>query len=140
MINKIYGFLKTINKEFSKYFIIGVSAVVLDIASLYVFKEFLYLKPVLAVVLNQLLMINYVFFLNKRWAFKAAGATHKQMVRFYALAGFNYLFSVAWMLVLNEYFLINYLLARLLNIILSVSWNFIIYKYWIFTEKKIEAF
>ena len=124
----------SIKDQFTKYFIIGASGVFLDIATLFLLKEYFYLRPVWAVMINQLIMLNYVFFLNKFWAFKSNGMTYRQMVRFYSLALFNYVFSVVWMFVLNETFGVNYLLARILNIALAVSWNFAIYKFWVFVN------
>ena len=72
--------------QFIRYFVIGISSVILDVGSLYVLKQFGHLRPVTAVVINQIFLINYVFFLNKYLAFKAKGATHKQIVRFFVLA------------------------------------------------------
>lgn len=123
-------------KQFLKYFIIGVSGVFLDITTLYFLKEYFDFRPVSAVVLNQVLILNYVFFLNKSWSFGSKGATRRQMTKFYILAGFNYIFSVIWMWILNEKFLVNYLLARVINIALAVSWNFLLYKFWVFTQSK----
>lgn len=133
------GYFWALRKQFSKYFIIGSSGVVLDIATLYFFKEYFDMRPVYAVILNQAIMLNYIFFLNKFWSFGAKGTTHSQMIRFYILSGFNYAFSVVWMWMLNEEFHVNYLVARLANIILSVSWNFLIYKFWVFRDQKVPT-
>ncbi len=119
-------------REFAKYFIIGISGLVLDIGSLYVFKEYVHLRPVTAVIVNQVFLLNYVFFLNKYWAFKSKGITHKQMVRFYILALMNYTISIGWMYFFNEHLHFNYLIVRLANVALSVAWNFLLYKYWVY--------
>ncbi len=134
MIKKLILHFWSIRKEFTKYFIIGVSAVVLDIGTLYLLKEFLHLQPVVAVIINQAFLINYVFFLNKHWAFKSKGVTHKQMVRFYILALVNYGISVAWMYWFNERLDWQYLIVRIANVALSVAWNFLLYKYWVYRE------
>lgn len=134
MVKKLILHFWSLRKEFARYFIIGVSGVVLDIGSLYAFKEFLHLHPITAVIINQFFLINYVFFLNKRWAFRAKGVTRQQMVRFFILSGFNYAFSVAWMWAGNHRLEFNYLLVRLSNIILAVAWNFLLYKYWVYRE------
>lgn len=118
--------------QFSKYFLIGLSALVLDIISLYFFKQYLGVRPTLVVIFNQVFILNYVFLLNKYWSFGTRVMGHRQVVRFYMLAGFNYLFSIAWMWVLNEQLYVNYLLARIVNIALAVSWNFLLYKKWVY--------
>ena len=122
--------------QFARYFVIGLSGVILDIGSLYLLKEYLHFRPVVAVIINGIFLLNYVIFLNKYWAFKSAGVTHKQIVRFFILAGINYAISVGWMYFFNEKLLINYLFARVANIALSVAWNFLLYKYWVYRHEE----
>lgn len=121
--------------EFSRYFIIGVSAFTLDVGSLYLLKEYFHFSPTIAVVINQPIIINLVFFLNKHWSFKAGGLTHQQVVRFYLLALINYLISVGWIHMFHSWFGVNYLVSRMTNIILSVGWNFLLYKHWVYKVK-----
>ncbi len=126
--------------QFAKYFLIGFSAFVLDITTLFLFKEFVHLTAVQAVIINQAILLNYVFFLNKYWAFKAKGITRSQMVRFYLLALTNYGISVLWMWFFTERLQLiviqperyNYLLFRTANIALAVAWNFLLYKFWVY--------
>lgn len=125
-------------KEFTKYFLIGSSGVVLDIVSLFIFKEYLHLRPVLAVIVNQFFLIIYVFYLNKHWAFRNSELARPQAAKFISLAGTNYVFSILWMLAWNEHLGFNYLLVRLINIAMAVSWNFLLYKFWVF--KKIAIY
>lgn len=140
MINSLFQKAWGARVQFIKYFLVGISGVILDISSLYCLKEYASLRPTVAVIINQALLVNYIFFLNKYWAFKSTGITHRQIIKFYLLAGANYAFSVAWMLIFNEVFAFNYLLVRLTNIILAVSWNFLLYKFWVFRKKKIAGF
>ena len=123
-------------REFAKYFIIGISAFVADVGSLFFLKEFVQLSPTMAVVINQPVIATGVFLLNKHWSFQAGGLTHRQMVKFYLLAIFNYLFSVVWIYLLHDRFGVYYLYARTLNIALSVAWNFLLYKYWVYRADK----
>ena len=141
MVRKLFNHTWSLRKEFAKYFIIGFTSFVLDLGSLYVFKEFLHFKPYVAVTINQLFILNYVFFMNKHWAFRAGGVTHRQMIKFAVLAGFNYVFSVAWMWFFTEFIKIRfihpeygYLFIRTANVVLAVAWNFFLYKYWIYRE------
>ena len=137
-MKKLALHLWTSRYQFAKYFIIGFSGVVLDIGSLFLFKHYLGIRPVGAVIINQIFLINYVFFLNKHWAFKSKGVTHKQMIRFFILAGFNYVFSVTWMYVFNEKYGFNYLLIRIANIALAVAWNFLLYKHWVYKYTEVS--
>lgn len=125
---KLWGF----RREFIKYFIIGFSGFLLDIGSLYLLKQYLGLKPYLAVIINQPGLLAYVFSLNKFWSFRAGGMARKQLIRFLLLAGLNYLISALWMWGLNEKLNLQYLIARTLNVALAVGWNFFLYKYWVY--------
>lgn len=136
----------SMRREFAKYFIIGITSFVLDLGSLYIFKEFLHWRPVTAVIINQLFILNYVFFMNKNWSFRAGGVTHRQLVKFLILSVFNYIFSVVWMWFFTEFRKVkfvheeySYMFIRTANVILSVAWNFLLYKYWVYRVKEIQA-
>ena len=136
MIKKTILYFWSMRRQFARYFIIGFSGVIIDVGSLYLLKEYLHLRPVTAVIINGIFLLNYVFFLNKHWAFKSEGVTHKQIIRFFILSGFNYVVAIAWMFFFNEKVGINYLLARISNIALSVAWNFLLYKYWVYKHEE----
>ncbi len=133
--------------QFAKYFIIGVGAVILDIWSLR-FLVGLNISPIISIVINQLVIVNFVFFLNKYWVFGAKGITHEQVLKFYLVAGFNYFFAIGWMwfftnlINLHQYISylgvsqVNYyLVVRLVNVALAVSWNFLLYKFFVYRLK-----
>ena len=125
---------KPSQRQFIKYFIIGSSAFVLDMLTLFILKEWLGLTPTWAIVVNQILMINYVFFLNKYWSFKADGVTHKQIFRYLIVAVSNYFIAIAWMWIFNEKAGLQYLLVRASNIVLAVTWNFLLYKFFVYKK------
>lgn len=136
MIKKTLAFFWSHRTQFLKYFTVGVSAVGIDMISLILLKEFLGIKPVAAVFINQILIIFYVFFLNKNWSFKETGETRRQMIRFFAVVAYNYCFSVSAMYLFNHRLNFDYRLVRLGSIILAVSWNFFLYKYWVYAKRK----
>ena len=70
--------------------------------------------------------------MNKLWSFKANGDTHKQLVRFFMVAGFNYLVAIIWMWIWNKHFGYDAKIARIANIVLSTSWNFLLYKHFVY--------
>lgn len=134
LFSRAFHRTKPFHGQFIKYFATGVSAFVLDLATLFVFKECFGLTPTFAIVLNQILMLNFVFFLNKFWSFKADGITHHQMIRYFIVAGANYFFAIAWMFVFNHLLDFNYLIVRAANIVLAVSWNFLLYKFFVYKK------
>jgi putative flippase GtrA len=121
-----------VSPEFIKYFVTGVSGVGLDMGTLFVLKHYGRLTPTHAIIVNQALMLAYIFLLNKHWSFKSKGGHAPQAVKFGMLAGFNYTFSILWMHIGNGIFGFHYLLVRLVNIALATLWNFILYKTWVF--------
>lgn len=130
----IINYLRFHKKELTRYFVVGLSGTILDLATLFVFKTYFDMSAVLAVVFNQLLMIQYIFFMNKFWSFGAQGQTSRQMIKFYALYGVNYIIAVAWMWAFHDLLGAQYLLVRLGNIAASTLWNFLLYKYWVFAH------
>lgn len=135
MLKKTLHYLWNLRRQFIKYFIVGFSGLFLDIGSLILFKEVLGISPVLAVVINQIFLLTYNFSLNKYWSFRNKEMPQKQIVRYGILAGANYLVSVSAMYIFNHRFGFDYRIVRVGTIILMVSWNFFLYKYWVYKEE-----
>ncbi len=132
MFKKIFHFILSVRREFLSYALIGGSGTILDLSSLFALKQSFGLHPVTAVIVNQALMVCYIFFLNKLITFRANGVTRRQFMRFISLTAYNYCFAVFWMWFLYNNFHIHYLLVRVSGIGLAVSWNFLLYKYWVY--------
>jgi len=130
LLNKFWS------KEFLRYFIIGTSSVLLDMGTLYFFKEFFGLAALWSLIINQLFIYSYVFFLNKFWTFSVRGAVIKQMVRYCLLALANYIIAIIWMYIFHNLLGENYLLVRLSNIILATAWNFLLYRFFVYQAAK----
>jgi len=137
MFKKIIDQLWSLRDHFIKYFIVGFSVVILDVGSLYLLNQYLGMRPVIAVVINQIFLLNYIFFLDKYWSFKSQGVTRKQAVRFLILAVINFLISIVWMWFFNEIIHINYLLTRIANVALAGAWNFFLYQYWVYNYTQV---
>jgi putative flippase GtrA len=138
MIKKTAKFFWSLRRQFAKYFIIGIISFVLDMSSLIFLKETLHLLPVIAVIANQAFILVFVFLMNKYWSFKEHSMTHRQLFRFGIVVVFNYSFSVAAMYFFNHRLNYDYRLVRLASIILAVSWNFFLYKYFVYASAKLE--
>ena len=134
MIQKTARYLWSVRWQFIKYSITGISGVALDFASLIFLKERFGISPVVAVVINQCFILGYNFTLNKYWSFGNRAVPHRQIVRYGLLAGWNYLFSVFSMYALNSILGFDYRLVRLASIMVMVSWNFLLYKHWVYAD------
>ena len=136
MIKKTTQYLWSLRRQFAKYFIVGFSGVFLDLGTLILLKEKFHLTPVVAVIINQIGLLAYNFSLNKYWTFRNQEIPHKQIVRYLILAGFNYVFTVGAMYIFNHVMKLDYRLVRLATIALAVSWNFFLYKYWVYKQEE----
>jgi len=136
-IKKLINYFWGVRFEFGKYFVIGISGLFLDIGTLVFFKEKFGLGATLAVILNQIILVAYNFTLNKYWSFKNKELPHKQFVRYMILFAFNYLLAVIIMFVFSKKIGFDYRLVRVANIALSVSWNFFLLKYWVYSNSKL---
>lgn len=132
MIKKLITYGWSLRYQFAKYFIVGISGLVIDMATLVLFKEVFGWWPVFAVMVNQLIILVYNFSLNKYWSFKNTEIPHKQIVRYLILAVLNYCFSVIIMYIFNHQLEFDYRIVRLCTIAAMVSWNFFLYKYWVY--------
>jgi putative flippase GtrA len=134
MIKKALHYGWSVRHQFAKYFAVGMSGFVLDFGLLVFFKEVFGINPTFAVVINQVFVLAYNFSLNKYWTFANKEIPHKQLVRYLMLAVANYLFSVTMMYIFNESLGFDYRLVRVGTILVAVSWNFFLYKYWVYQE------
>jgi putative flippase GtrA len=131
MIKRTVRYIWAAKRELAKYIAVGLSGVLLDIGTLK-FLTFHGLRPTLAIIINQALLLTYNFLLNKYWSFANREMPHKQVVRYIILATWNYFFSVVMMYVGNEYFGFDPVLVRVASIAVMTMWNFVLYKHWVY--------
>ncbi len=134
MVKKVASYISKARKQLFRYAVVGTSGFGIDFLTLVGFKELLGLSPTLAVVCNQAIVLAYNFTLNKYWSFESKVIPHAQLVRYLILATWNYVFSVGAMYMLNEQFDMHYVLARMLSVMAMVSWNFLLYRHWVYAE------
>lgn len=137
MIKKTLLYFWSLRREFAKYFIVGFSGVFLDMGFLILFVEKFHMLPVVAVVVNQVILLNYNFILNKYWSFRNKAMPHKQVVKYLSLAAVNYAFSVGMMYWFNHLVNFDYKIVRMSTIVIMVSWNFFLYKYWVYRAEAV---
>ena len=138
MVKRTARYIIAARKQIFRYVVVGSSGFGIDFLTLYILTAFVGLVPTVAVVFNQVITLSYNFTLNKYWSFENKQMPHKQLVRYLSLAAWNYAFSVGAMYVLNEQFGVHYLVARLLSVITMVSWNFLLYRHWIYAQEKVD--
>ncbi|PSO46054.1 MAG: hypothetical protein BRC22_00105 [Parcubacteria group bacterium QH_9_35_7] len=134
MIRKLISFLWSLRKQFMKYFTVGISGLVLDFSVFVLLADVLLITAWISEASAKIEAIGYNFCLNKYWSFQSDKKAHRQLIRFLILAGFNYLFAVSAMYIFNSRFGVNKYIIKVSTIAIMVSWNFFLYKYWVYQE------
>jgi len=116
----------------SKYLISGFSAFGIDWGTYALCTRALHFNEYAANVLSVLMGATFAFLANKYWSFNRRENTGRQSRRFIALAIFNYIFQQFGFVFALSILHINDLIAKVLLIGIMVSWNFLIYKYWVY--------
>ncbi|MFB6226670.1 MAG: GtrA family protein [Candidatus Paceibacteria bacterium] len=117
-----------------KYFVVGVSGLFLDFAVFALFADVILITAWISEAIAKAVAIGYNFMLNKYWSFRSQKKVYKQLVRFLTLAGFNYIFAVVAMYIFNEVYGYHKYLIKVSTVAVMVSWNFFLYKYWVYRE------
>lgn len=134
IVSKLKQYIISSRQQFIKFFIIGLSTVVLDLSFVIFLKEKVGLRPVFAVAVSQIFIIVYGFLMNKYWSFKSKQIPLKQFSRFVILAFLNYCSSIVLMYIFYDLMALNYKLIRLCTIALLSMINFVCYKHWVYKE------
>ncbi|MFA6467009.1 MAG: GtrA family protein [Patescibacteria group bacterium] len=131
----IKNYIASAKHQIFKFLLIGGSATLIDVALLFLLKEKAHLPAVLAVALEQILIITYNFLLNKYWTFQSKNIPWQQLQRYFVLVAGNYLAAIFLMYFMHQILGFNYILVRLITIALMALINFILYKHWVYKEK-----
>lgn len=125
------------SKTFIQYCIVGVSATLVDVISLYVLVEYVHLPILLGSFFAFLVAVLESFILNKYWTFKNNDKNiRKQLIKFFIVATIGLGLTLFFMFILTHVFSIQYIIAKLCTSVLVLTWNFIGNKHWSFKEKR----
>lgn len=134
-ISTIMTWLHAHRATFVRYFFTGITGLVMDVGLLYAAKEYFGIRPVVALFGTQVLVIAYVFFMNRHWSFKSTSvSTRRQLAKFLVVLAGNYVVSIVFMYIGHDVFGIHYQIVRIGTVALSVSWNFLLYNYWVYRD------
>ena len=92
-------------------------------------------EPIVANLTSTFLSLFYNFSMSNFWTFKLGKSQQmKKLSKYAILAVLNYLFGNGAMYLFIEYTDLNHNLAKVLITLMIISWNFLLYKKWVFTE------
>jgi putative flippase GtrA len=77
--------------------------------------------------------MTYNFLLSNYWTFRAGHGNHARKIsKYLALALVNYVFNVVMFKILVEDFGVNAYLTMVLITGTIITWNFLLYRFWVF--------
>ena len=153
--------MKLVIKQISKFFIIGVSAVMVDFIVYYASTEFFKLNNDIGKSAGFLIGSIYTYYLNKRWTWRHTEKSNKGMLaRFGIIYGLSFIGNVLinrWSLQLIPDYILSInlnaigkeasnlfsfqadkLLAFFFATLFSAVFNFLGQKFWVFKNVKVD--
>lgn len=123
--------------HFVRYLAVGGTTVVIDLGLLFCLHGLLKLNLAVATSVAYWVSICYNFALNRYWTFDAREkeSLKHHLVTYLALLLCNYLFTVLGVSLLSTH--ISYLLAKMLVVVISMTWTYYIYKNYIFVRRQV---
>lgn len=100
----------------------------IDLGLLVLLHGHLKIAVPIATTISYWVAIAYNFALNRQWTFNAKDKSDlsKHATLYLILLGFNYLFTLVFVIVASHY--INYALAKIFAVGVSVSWTYFVYR------------
>lgn len=136
MFLRVLKYFWSLKRQFAKYFVVGLSGVGIDFVLMILFKEYVGFKPILATAVSQVFSIAFIFLANKYWSFVSRQQTKKQIFRYSIVLFFDYGYTIAMMYFFNSLWGYDYRLVRLGAVAIMVTWNFFLYKYFVYRKEK----
>jgi len=127
--------LSIFENEFIRYLFIGGSTFILDFGIYQIFKSFLNTSEIISNVFSVLLSVLFNFSLTNFWTFKNTDSiSAKKLSKYILLATFNYCFNITLFTLFTQTLHWHDLLSKVIITAIIVSWNFLIYKFWVFKD------
>ena len=88
--------------DFIRYFLVGISTVVLDFILLLVFFMYLNIDKYIALTLAYSLASVFNFYMHKYFTFKSANSIKVEIFRFIIIVALSYLFTIFFIIILTS--------------------------------------
>ena len=122
-------------KQFFKFGIVGV----INTVSSWLFYYplvFIHVNYIIATTIAYILSSIIGYCLNNKWVFKKKIHDHNSVIKYYVVYGSSYLINVGAMYLWVDVLHISKYLAPILTLLITVPYNFIFSKLWVFTKKE----
>lgn len=122
---------------FAKYTLVGSMGLILDMASLFVFVEYVHMHVLIASALAFMISVINNFIFHKYWTFKdKSHHFKKQFVSFFVISIINLGITVFCMYIFVDVFGIWYMISKLITATIVLIWSYTANKIWTFHIKK----
>ncbi|HEY8464474.1 MAG TPA: GtrA family protein [Bacillota bacterium] len=125
-------FSRQIQHQLIKYFFTGVLSFGTEMILLYLLTDVCMLWYILSNSIALLIVFSVNFSLNRYWAFKSKQPFLKQFINSGMLFGLNLVVGNGVMHFFTEKVKLYYLYSKVIATGMSVTWNFFLYKYYIY--------
>lgn len=122
--------------HFVRYALVGGSTFIIDFGILFSLHGKFGLNLAASASVAYWSAIFYNFALNRYWTFdsREKESLKHHITAYFGLLVFNYLFTVTFVSIVGTY--VNYVLAKVMSVIIQITWTYIIYKKYIFVKTK----
>ncbi len=131
-------------RQFIKFGIVGSVNTLIDFLIYFGLTRFVDLfsdKPVRAKIIAFIFASAFSYYANRNWTFKKSDkARYNEIIKFYITAGIGLAINASTLYILVHIVKLNDLIAYLGATIVTVSWNFFISKYWVFSHFSSRGF
>ncbi|TRT62760.1 MULTISPECIES: GtrA family protein [unclassified Microcystis] len=119
-------------KQFSKFFSVGLVCTVFNYVGLYLLTSILGIYYLVSFCIVWLLGNLLGYWLNKKYTFKSPKSIVGEIHKYYLVMLSSLLINLMIIYILVKYFQVWYLIASVLTTILGIFYNFILHKKWSF--------
>lgn len=131
--------LKIILKQFTKFGIVGIINTISS-GIFYYIIIFFKINYILATTIAYILSSIIGFILNKNWVFNAKSKENKSFLKYIIIYGSSYLLNIGLMYTLVDIIGISEKISPLLVLLITIPYNYLFSRYWIFKNKKKKIF
>ena len=123
------------SRQVRNFIIAGIISSLADLMVLTILVEVVRLPVLISTVCSILVATLINYFLSIKYVFDSGKLKrHYEVIAFYSLAGFGFIFNLSLMWFFYEILLMWYILARILSMGINVVINFLVKKYMIFKK------
>ncbi len=127
---------KLIKYKFIRFAFSGSIATIIDIILLYILTEYIGIWYLISAIFSFLVGSITHFSISRHWVFKNLEKTFwRQYLSFFIIHLGGLAINITGLYILVEYFKIYYIIAKLLVVILGVTWTFLGNKKFTFKNK-----